>query len=455
MTSRNIISPQDRVSFLIRPAQKNVVPLRRLLLRRIGISRFSIFPKFSLRPLIAYVVSERVLWIDLLGLTIPSAVHLVKVHVPSVRERRACFHVLDIVLRSGGVVVGHIGIEDWIGELCGISCEDGILCFYASLCWWILKDRPVWFCDCRAVDALDVLLTANGGTIELLHMLQLFMRCATSEDLWLHQNELTGSIPKEMSLLSKLAFLVIENNKLTGGIPPFVGNITSMEVFSVKKNPLGGSIPDTLGNLSDQSAIYIWRHINYLEAFLHSIGNVDLAEGGFRSFIKESDSVDDRLVCSLCQMDCGLRVLLAWAKNITNSTLLHIEAPLQHYKDRRYGGLCWRFPGSCSILVTDLNQTAQPGVKEQVGLCTPGYYKLITHDADYYTYRLPGGNELTVFNVTRVLVSGDEILCCRVRDVYSFGILLLEVMTGKKPTDDMFNEGLSIHKFAPWHYQIM
>ncbi|GJU41040.1 kinase-like domain-containing protein, partial [Tanacetum coccineum] len=33
-------------------------------------------------------------------------------------------------------------------------------------------------------------------------------------------------------------------------------------------------------------------------------------------------------------------------------------------------------------------------------------------------------------------------------DVYSFGILLLEVMTGKRPTDDMFNDGLSLHKFA-------
>ncbi|GKC92382.1 kinase-like domain-containing protein [Tanacetum coccineum] len=33
-------------------------------------------------------------------------------------------------------------------------------------------------------------------------------------------------------------------------------------------------------------------------------------------------------------------------------------------------------------------------------------------------------------------------------DVYSFGILLLEVMTGKKPTHDMFNDGLSLHKFA-------
>ncbi|PQQ07136.1 putative LRR receptor-like serine/threonine-protein kinase [Prunus yedoensis var. nudiflora] len=33
-------------------------------------------------------------------------------------------------------------------------------------------------------------------------------------------------------------------------------------------------------------------------------------------------------------------------------------------------------------------------------------------------------------------------------DIYSFGILLLEMFTGKRPTDDMFTEGLSIHHFA-------
>ncbi|XP_057976689.1 homeobox-leucine zipper protein ATHB-15 [Malania oleifera] len=50
----------------------------------------------------------------------------------------------------------------------------------------ILKDRPSWFRDCRAVDILNVLPTANGGTIELLYM-QLYAptTLAPARDFWL------------------------------------------------------------------------------------------------------------------------------------------------------------------------------------------------------------------------------------------------------------------------------
>ncbi|PWA36250.1 protein kinase-like domain-containing protein [Artemisia annua] len=72
--------------------------------------------------------------------------------------------------------------------------------------------------------------------------------------------------------------------------------------------------------------------------------------------------------------------------------------------------------GLARLLGTDLNQNSSTGVKGTIGYTPPEYG------------------------------IGSEMTSCG--DVYSFGILLLEVMTGKNPTDDMFNDGLSLHKFA-------
>lgn len=43
---------------------------------------------------------------------------------------------------------------------------------------------------------------------------------------------------------------------------------------------------------------------------------------------------------------------------------------------------------------------------------------------------------------------GEHCAVSTLGDVYSVGILLLEMFTGRSPTDDMFKDSLDLHKFA-------
>ena len=72
--------------------------------------------------------------------------------------------------------------------------------------------------------------------------------CVTGLDL--NDNELTGTIPSELSNLSSLERLNLFNNQLTGTIPSELGNLASIERLNLFNNQLTGTIPSELGNLS-------------------------------------------------------------------------------------------------------------------------------------------------------------------------------------------------------------
>ncbi|CAN4089008.1 unnamed protein product [Withania somnifera] len=87
-------------------------------------------------------------------------------------------------MKPGPDSIGIIAISHGCTGVAARAC--GLVGLEPTRVSEILKDRPSWFRDCRTADVLNVLPTANGGTIELLYM-QLYAptTLAPARDFWL------------------------------------------------------------------------------------------------------------------------------------------------------------------------------------------------------------------------------------------------------------------------------
>ena len=68
--------------------------------------------------------------------------------------------------------------------------------------------------------------------------------------LYLHANNLSGSIPSELGQLTRLRRLWLDRNQLMGSIPPALGNMSNLGTLNLHTNQLTGRIPSEIGNLS-------------------------------------------------------------------------------------------------------------------------------------------------------------------------------------------------------------
>merc|ERR1712153_108655 len=70
----------------------------------------------------------------------------------------------------------------------------------------------------------------------------------TQLDLW--NKGLTGGVPTQLGLLTKLEYLWITETDLSGSVPSQLGLLTSLQSLQLQDNDLSGSLPSQLGNLN-------------------------------------------------------------------------------------------------------------------------------------------------------------------------------------------------------------
>jgi len=80
--------------------------------------------------------------------------------------------------------------------------------------------------------------------------------------LWLSYNQLSGRIPPELGRLTKLQTIWISYNQLSGSIPPEFGQLTNLVSLDLASNQLSGSIPPELGQLTNLEQLFLYD--NYL-----------------------------------------------------------------------------------------------------------------------------------------------------------------------------------------------
>ncbi|XP_051186165.1 uncharacterized protein [Lolium perenne] len=102
------------------------------------------------------------------------------------------------------------------------------------------------------------------------------LRTLTSLDL--SHNELTGSIPSSMGLLTELETMLLHANKIRGSIPPAFANLTKLRFLFLQENQLSGEIPRQIGKLSNLLSLNLSSN--------HLVGPIPCEVGHLRHLVK-------------------------------------------------------------------------------------------------------------------------------------------------------------------------
>ncbi|XVF83234.1 hypothetical protein PTKIN_Ptkin16aG0118000 [Pterospermum kingtungense] len=350
-------------------------------------------------------------------------------------------------------------------------------------------------CGRQQQRVIDLKLTGMrlGGSISPSIGNLSFLREANLSD-----NRLQGIIPREFGRLRRLRFLNVSHNNLQGNIPMELSNCSKLQLIDLNYNSLSGEIPFGLGNSDMRNLIGLsLSHNNLSGSIPSSLGNLSLLGD-----LQLEDNLLEGIIPNALGRLSSLKKLATGENNLSgaiSSTIYNLSSItyIRMTGNKLYGGLAPelgiafpdleffyigenQFNGSIPRSVTNISS-----LKRLLKILAIHDNRLsgvlpvsVANLSTQLEYLIMAGNQISgsipeeIGNLAKLTPASNQGsqqetssaikgtigylapeygmggLSSPQGDIYSYGILLLEMITRKRPTDNFFHDRLSLHNFC-------
>ncbi|KAK9199029.1 hypothetical protein WN944_014216 [Citrus x changshan-huyou] len=269
----------------------------------------------------------------------------------------------------------------------------------------------------------------------------------------LSSNSLNDSLPSNVQKLKVLRVLDLSRNQLSGDIPSTIGALKDIETLSLASNQFQGPIPESVGSFG---SVYKGTISDGTDVAI-KVFNLQL-ERAFRSFNSECEVLRNvrhrnliKILSSCSNPDFKALVL----EFMPNGSLEKWLYSYNYFFDilERLNimidvGSALEYPhhghSSAPIIHCDLKPT-------NILLDE----NMVAHVSDFGISKLLGeGEDFVTQTMTMATIGymapeyGSEGIVSAKCDVYSYGVLLMETFTRKRPTDEMFTGEMSLRRWV-------
>ncbi|PKI56084.1 hypothetical protein CRG98_023516 [Punica granatum] len=300
---------------------------------------------------------------------------------------------------------------------------------------------------CQSLLSLDLSENKLAGAIppEIMSLSSLSIYADFSE------NDLAGELPMEIGNLKSLTQLDLSRNRLLGEIPSSLGSCMSLMFLSMQDNMFTGPIPSTLSSLKGIQELNLSH--NRLSGQIPEKQRKTVASGAsndgflkvsYGDLLKATDGFSSANLIGTGSFGSVFRGVLGLEQTAIAVKVLNLD---RH-------GASKSFIAECEAL----RNIRHRNLVKVLTACSGSDYQGNDFKALVYEFMVNGsldewlhppvGTSGEREDIQRELEYGAGAEVSINGDVYSYGILILEMFTGKRPTDNMFGDGLNFHSFA-------